>query len=53
MPLAAAAREAIQSLIGNGYSDEDFARLITVQARNSGLELRPENVAVDDGLSDR
>jgi 3-hydroxyisobutyrate dehydrogenase-like beta-hydroxyacid dehydrogenase len=51
MPLAAAAREAIQSLIGNGYSEEDFARLITLQARNSGLDLRPENVPVDDGLS--
>ena len=53
MPLAAAAREAIQSLVGNGYRDEDFARLITLQARNSGLDLQPENVAVDDGLSDR
>ncbi len=53
MPLAAAAREAIQSLVGNGYMDEDFARLITLQARNSGLDLQPENVAVDDGLSDR
>ncbi|HKU95842.1 MAG TPA: NAD-binding protein, partial [Vineibacter sp.] len=53
MPVAAAAREAIQSLVGNGYLDEDFARLITVQARNSGLELKPENVAVDDGLSGR
>jgi 3-hydroxyisobutyrate dehydrogenase-like beta-hydroxyacid dehydrogenase len=53
MPLAAVAREAIQSLVGNGHADEDFARLITLQARNSGLDLRPENVAVDDGLSDR
>ncbi|HJQ56616.1 MAG TPA: NAD(P)-dependent oxidoreductase [Vineibacter sp.] len=53
MPLAVAAREAIQSLIGNGYVEEDFARLITLQARNAGLELKPENVAVDDGLSGR
>jgi hypothetical protein len=53
MPVAAAAREAIQSLVGNGYMDEDFARLITLQARNSGLDLQPENVAVDDGLSGR
>ncbi|HKU98805.1 MAG TPA: NAD(P)-dependent oxidoreductase, partial [Vineibacter sp.] len=43
MPVATAAREAIQSLVGNGYMDEDFARLITLQARNSGLDLRPEN----------
>ena len=53
MPLAAAAREAIQGLVGNGYMDEDFARLITLQARNSGLKLKSEKVAVDDGLSDR
>lgn len=53
MPVAVAAREAIQALIGNGYLDEDFARLITLQARNSGLELKPENVAVEDGLSGR
>ena len=53
MPVAVAAREAIQALIGNGYLDEDFARLITLQARNSGLELKPENVTVEDGLSGR
>ncbi|TWT15322.1 NAD(P)-dependent oxidoreductase [Reyranella sp. CPCC 100927] len=53
MPVAVAAREAIQALIGNGYLDEDFARLITLQARNSGLDLKPENVAVEDGLSGR
>ncbi len=53
MPVAVAAREAIQALIGNGYLNEDFARLITLQARNSGLDLKPENVAVEDGLSGR
>lgn len=53
MPVAVAAREAIQALIGNGYLDEDFARLITLQARNSGLDLKPENVAVEDGLGGR
>jgi len=50
MPVAAAAREIIQSLIGNGYRDQDFATLIELQARNSGLKLKPENVAVSDGL---
>jgi 3-hydroxyisobutyrate dehydrogenase len=51
MPVAAAAREMVQSLIGNGYGEEDFARLISLQARNSGLALEPENIAVGDGLS--
>jgi 3-hydroxyisobutyrate dehydrogenase len=50
MPVAAAAREIIQSLIGNGYRDTDFATLIELQARNSGLAIKPEGVAVGDGL---
>jgi 3-hydroxyisobutyrate dehydrogenase-like beta-hydroxyacid dehydrogenase len=50
MPVAAAAREIVQSLIGNGYRDTDFATLIELQARNAGLKLKPENVAVSDGL---
>lgn len=52
MPLTATTREILQSLIGNGYTDEDFAHLLTLQAKNSGLELKPENVEVSDGLSD-
>lgn len=51
MPVAAATREMVQMLIGNGYIDTDFAQLLTVQARNSGLDLKPENVPVGDGLS--
>jgi 3-hydroxyisobutyrate dehydrogenase-like beta-hydroxyacid dehydrogenase len=50
MPVAATTREAIQSLIGNGYLDTDFATLILLQARNSGIELKPEGVEVSDGL---
>ena len=51
MPVAAAAREVIQSLIGHGYLDTDFATLLLLQAKNSGLELKSENVAVADGLT--
>jgi 3-hydroxyisobutyrate dehydrogenase-like beta-hydroxyacid dehydrogenase len=50
MPVAATTREAIQSLIGNGYLDTDFATLILLQAKNSGIELKPEDVEVSDGL---
>ena len=50
MPLASITRDLVQTLIGNGMDDEDFAKLIVQQARASGLELRPENVPVDDGL---
>ncbi len=50
MPLASLTRDVVQTLIGHGMDDEDFAKLIVLQARASGLELRPEQVAVDDGL---
>ena len=50
MPLASITRDLVQTLIGNGMDDEDFAKLIVQQARASGLELQPENVPVDDGL---
>ena len=39
MPVAAAARECVQALVGGGYTDVDFAALIELQARASGLDL--------------
>ena len=51
MPLAAAVRELVQSLIGNGYVDCDFGALLQLEAKAARLELKPENVAVKDGLS--
>ncbi len=50
MPVAALVHEIVQSVIGHGWIDEDFARMLELQARSSGLELRPENVEVSDGL---
>jgi 3-hydroxyisobutyrate dehydrogenase-like beta-hydroxyacid dehydrogenase len=50
MPLAAATREIVQSLIGNGYAESDFAALLSLEAKAAGVELKPENVKVDDGL---
>jgi 3-hydroxyisobutyrate dehydrogenase len=51
MPVAAAAQQTVQALIGSGHTEEDFAALLELQARLSGLELRPEGTEVDDGLS--
>ncbi|MEP6944097.1 MAG: NAD(P)-dependent oxidoreductase [Betaproteobacteria bacterium] len=51
MPLAAATRDRVQTLIGRGMTEQDFAMLLVLQALDSGIELAPENVAVDDGLS--
>jgi 3-hydroxyisobutyrate dehydrogenase-like beta-hydroxyacid dehydrogenase len=50
MPVAAAAQQVVQALIGNGYTDVDFAALIELQAKASGLELAPEAAPVSDGL---
>src|SRR5580765_6334326 len=51
MPLASATRDLIQSMMGKGMTEEDFATLIVQQAEASGLKLKPENVEVGDGLS--
>jgi len=50
MPLASVTRDLVQTLIGNGLDDEDFAKLIVQQARASGIELVSEMADVDDGL---
>ncbi len=50
MPVAAATREVIQTLIGNGYVDCDFAALLELEAKASGYDIEPENVEVSTGL---
>jgi 3-hydroxyisobutyrate dehydrogenase len=51
LPVAAAAEQVVQSLVGNGYDDVDFAALLEYEAKASGLDLRPEDAQVSDGLS--
>jgi hypothetical protein len=51
MPLASATRDIVQTLIGRGMDDEDFAKLIVLQGEASGVSLQPEDKAVGDGLS--
>jgi 3-hydroxyisobutyrate dehydrogenase len=53
MPLTAVAQTLVQSAIGRGHGEVDFASLLIEQARSSGVELKPENVEVDDGLGAR
>ena len=50
MPLASITRDVVQTLIGRGMADEDFAKLLVMQAEASGLKLESEHVAVSDGL---
>jgi 3-hydroxyisobutyrate dehydrogenase len=51
MPVAAAAEQVVQSLVGNGYDDVDFAALLEYEAKAAGLHLEPEDAPVNDGLS--
>ncbi len=57
MPTSAATRDVLQAhmghaaLKGGGYIDKDFATLLEFQAHSSGIEIKPENVEVWDGLS--
>ncbi len=51
MPVAAITAQLVQASVGSGRVEEDFAILLDLQAASSGLELKPENVEVDDGLS--
>jgi 3-hydroxyisobutyrate dehydrogenase len=50
LPLSEACRELVQRVIDEGFVDTDFAAMIEVQARHSGMELEPENVPVPTGL---
>ncbi len=51
MPLASITRDLIQSMMGAGMTEEDFSTLLLQQAKASGIELKPENKTVGDGLS--
>ncbi|HUG79808.1 MAG TPA: NAD(P)-dependent oxidoreductase [Burkholderiales bacterium] len=51
MPLTSLTRDLLQTMIGHGMTEEDFATLMVMQAKASGIDLKPENVEVSDGLS--
>jgi 3-hydroxyisobutyrate dehydrogenase len=51
LPVSALTAQLVQAAVGTGRVEEDFSILLDLQAAASGLELKPENVAVDDGLS--
>jgi 3-hydroxyisobutyrate dehydrogenase len=53
MPVAAAAREPVQTAIAQGRGAEDFAVLLELAAAAAGLKLVSEGVEVDDGLNSR
>jgi 3-hydroxyisobutyrate dehydrogenase len=52
MPAAAATRESVARMVGRGYDDIDFAALLLETAKDAGLEMKPENVTISDGLNE-
>jgi 3-hydroxyisobutyrate dehydrogenase-like beta-hydroxyacid dehydrogenase len=50
MPLAATTEQIVQGLTSIRGNEVDFAALLELTARASGLALEPEDVHVDDGL---
>ncbi len=50
MPVAALVREIVQSLIGNGYVDCDFAALLALEAKAARVAIQPEDLPISDGL---
>ena len=51
MPLTSLTRDLLQQMIGQGMTEQDFSTLLLMQAKASGVDLKPENVPVSDGLS--
>jgi hypothetical protein len=41
----------IVAMIGRGYGDEDFMRLLSVEAEAAGLDIQPEDADIGDGLT--
>jgi 3-hydroxyisobutyrate dehydrogenase len=50
MPVSALTAQLVQATVSSGRVTEDFAILLDQQAAASGLELKPEDTPVDDGL---
>jgi 3-hydroxyisobutyrate dehydrogenase-like beta-hydroxyacid dehydrogenase len=53
MPVAALCTELVASAIGAGFGGDDFAVLLSEQARSAGLTMAAEQASTDDGLSSR
>jgi 3-hydroxyisobutyrate dehydrogenase len=50
MSTVALVSQTLQSAIGHGYAEVDFAALLEVQARGSAIELRSESVDYAEGV---
>jgi 3-hydroxyisobutyrate dehydrogenase-like beta-hydroxyacid dehydrogenase len=50
MPVATLVHQLVQSLIGRGFGESDFAALLQMQAESAGMRLESEHADISDGL---
>jgi 3-hydroxyisobutyrate dehydrogenase len=50
LPVASLVHQLVQSLVGHGFGQADFAALLVLQAQSAALELVSEQADVSDGL---
>jgi 3-hydroxyisobutyrate dehydrogenase len=50
MPVASLVHQLVQSLVGHGFGESDYAALLWLEAQAAGLELISEGQDVSDGL---
>jgi 3-hydroxyisobutyrate dehydrogenase len=50
LPVAGLVHQIVQSLVGHGYGELDFAALLELQAQAAGVDLVSEEADVSDGL---
>jgi 3-hydroxyisobutyrate dehydrogenase-like beta-hydroxyacid dehydrogenase len=50
LPVASLVHQLVQSLVGHGFGQSDFAALLSLQAQSAGLELVSEDADISDGL---
>ncbi len=50
LPVAALVHQLVQSLVGHGFGEQDFAALLLLQAQSAGMALASEQAEVPDGL---
>jgi 3-hydroxyisobutyrate dehydrogenase len=50
LPVASLVHQIVQSLVGRGYGERDFAALLELEAQAAGLDLVSEDSDVSDGL---
>jgi 3-hydroxyisobutyrate dehydrogenase len=50
LPVSALVHQIIQSLVGHGFGESDFAALVQLEAESANLPLQSEEADVSDGL---